>query len=124
MSIFLFMKILLKKLLQFKFLLNVKHFSTTLVITIVLTNLQIPAWAADGDLDTSFSGDGIVSTLVGSDGGESFDAAIQSDGKIVVAGYSWNDSDSRSDFAVARFNSNGTLNRGCRIFMERQRFKK
>jgi uncharacterized delta-60 repeat protein len=109
MSIFLFMKILLKKLLQFKFLLNVKHFSTTLVITIVLTNLQIPAWAADGDLDTSFSGDGIVSTLVGSDGGESFDAAIQSDGKIVVAGYSWNDSDSRSDFAVARFNSNGTL---------------
>ena len=65
MSIFLFMKILLKKLLQFKFLLNVKHFSTTLVITIVLTNLQIPAWAADGDLDTSFSGDGIVSTLVG-----------------------------------------------------------
>ena len=109
MSIFLFMKILLKKLSQFKFLLNVKHFSTTLVITIVLTNLQIPAWAADGDLDTSFSGDGIVSTLVGSDGGESFDAAIQSDGKIVVAGYSWNDSDSRSDFAVARFNSNGTL---------------
>ena len=109
MSIFLFMKILLKKLLQFKFLLNLKHFSTTLVLTIVLTNLQIPAWAADGDLDTSFSGDGIVSTLVGSDGSESYSAVIQGDGKILVAGYSWIDSISRSDFAIVRFNSNGTL---------------
>ncbi len=109
MSIFLFMKILLKKLIRFKFLLNVKHFSTTLVLTIVLTNLQIPAWAADGDLDTSFSGDGIVSTLVGSDGSESYSAVIQGDGKILVAGYSWIDSISRSDFAIVRFNSNGTL---------------
>jgi hypothetical protein len=65
------MKILLKRLIQFRFLLNVKYFSTTLVLTIVLTNLQIPAWAADGDLDTSFGGgDGIVTTLLaGTDDG-------------------------------------------------------
>jgi uncharacterized delta-60 repeat protein len=105
------MKILLKRLIQFRFLLNVKYFSTTLVLTIVLTNLQIPAWAADGDLDTSFGGgDGIVTTLLaGTDDGESYSVVIQSDGKIVVAGYSWIDSTSRADFAVVRYNSNGTL---------------
>ena len=65
MGKFLLMKLLLKKLIQFRFLLNIKHFSTTLVLTILLTYLQIPAWAADEDLDTSFGGgDGIVTTLL------------------------------------------------------------
>jgi uncharacterized delta-60 repeat protein len=105
------MKILLKKLIQFRFLFNVKHFSTTLVLTIVLTNLQNPAWAADEDLDTSFGGgDGIVTTLLaGTDDNESYSVVIQSDGKIVVAGYSWFGSISRSDFALVRYNTDGTL---------------
>jgi uncharacterized delta-60 repeat protein len=105
------MKILLKKLIQFRFLFNVKHFSTTLVLTIVLTNLQNPAWAADGDLDTSFGGgDGIVTTLrAGTDDNESYSVVIQGDGKIVVAGYSWIGSISRSDFALVRYDTDGTL---------------
>jgi len=105
------MKILLKKLIQFRFLFNVKHFSTTLVLTIVLTNLQNPAWAADGDLDTSFGGgDGIVTTLIaGTDDNESYSVVIQGDGKIVVAGYSWIGSISRSDFALVRYDTDGTL---------------
>jgi uncharacterized delta-60 repeat protein len=105
------MKILLKKLIQFRFLFNVKHFSTTLVLTILLTYLQIPAWAADEDLDTSFGGgDGIVTTLLaGTDDNESYSVVIQSDGKIVVAGYSWFGSISRSDFALVRYNTDGTL---------------
>ena len=111
MGNFVFMKILLKKLIQFRFLFNVKHFSTTLVLTIVLTNLQNPAWAADGDLDTSFGGgDGIVTTLIaGTDDNESYSVVIQGDGKIVVAGYSWIGSISRSDFALVRYDTDGTL---------------
>jgi uncharacterized delta-60 repeat protein len=61
----------------------------------------------DGSLDTSFDSDGKVTTEVGSgnDGGES--VAIQSDGKIVVAGYSY--IGSNNDFALARYNTDGTL---------------
>ena len=58
--------------------------------------------AADGDLDTSFGGDGIVTTDIGSDeDGQS--VAIQSDGKIVVSG------GSGGDFAVVRYNTDGSL---------------
>src|SRR5204862_6067062 len=54
-----------------------------------------PSWSAfilvrynaDGSLDTSFNGTGIVSTSVGTMGVAS-DLAIQTDGKIVVLGYS------------------------------------
>jgi len=105
------MKILLKKLIKFRFLFNVKHFSTTLVLTFALTHLQVPAWAADGDLDTSFGGgDGIVTTLLaGTDDNDSYSVVIQGDGKIVVAGYSWTFSSFRSDFALVRYNADGTL---------------
>ena len=60
------------------------------------------AYAAPGDLDTSFSGDGrlvepgVVSPSPGA-------IAIQADGKIVVVG------ESAGDFAVLRYNRNGTL---------------
>jgi uncharacterized delta-60 repeat protein len=105
------MKILLEKLIKFRFLFNVKHFSTTLVLTFALTHLQVPAWAADGDLDTSFGGgDGIVTTLLaGTDDNDSYSVVIQGDGKIVVAGYSWTFSSFRSDFALVRYNTDGTL---------------
>jgi uncharacterized delta-60 repeat protein len=57
---------------------------------------------ADGTPDSSFSGDGRVSTDFGSlDVG--FSVATQTDGKIVVAGIS------NSDFALARYNSDGNL---------------
>jgi len=58
---------------------------------------------ANGTLDTTFSGDGIVVTSVG--GGDVIRAmALQpSDGKILVAG------ESSGDFVVARYNTNGTL---------------
>nr|MDZ8046441.1 DUF4347 domain-containing protein [Nostoc sp. DedQUE02] len=55
-------------------------------------------------LDTSFDGDGKVTTDIGSgtsDIGRSI--ALQADGKIIVAGVSNN------NFAVVRYNSNGTL---------------
>src|SRR3954467_2497360 len=49
-----------------------------------------PAAAAPGDLDTSFSGDGRVSTLTSPDTFVARAVAMQPDGRIVVAGYSCN----------------------------------
>ena len=63
--------------------------------------------AAPGDLDTSFSQDGKVTTnFSGNDTAVAI--AIQADGKIVVAGGS-EVNDSAGDFALARYNSSGGL---------------
>ena len=60
----------------------------------------------DGSLDTSFGFTGIVTAALGTS--YSFSSgALQSDGKILVAGRSSTGDD--TNFAVARFNSNGTL---------------
>ena len=57
----------------------------------------------DGSLDTSFNGTGMVSTPVGNSGSGAGDLAIQTDGKIVVAGSSGN------DLAIVRYNADGSL---------------
>jgi uncharacterized delta-60 repeat protein len=62
----------------------------------------------NGSLDTSFNGTGIVTTDIGGNGSGAISAAIQSDDKIVVAGWSTNVS-SNADIAVARYNVNGSL---------------
>ena len=62
---------------------------------------------SDGSLDTTFSGDGIASAMWGSQFDEAFGIAIQNDGKIVVAGESFNGSN--NDVALARLNTDGTL---------------
>ena len=77
------------------------------VLTISLSNLQSPVWAADGDLDTSFDTDGIQTTSIGSVQDIAYSVAIQSDGKIVAAGYSHNGSN--NDFAVVRYSTDGSL---------------
>ena len=59
-----------------------------------------PVVAADGDLDTSFGTGGKVTTEVGSGTDEARSVAIQSDGKIVAAGFS--DNGSNFDFALLR----------------------
>ena len=61
----------------------------------------------DGSLDTSFDMDGIVITDFGGDDVAQA-LAIQSDGKIVVAGYT-SPNGSVADFALARYNSDGSL---------------
>jgi uncharacterized delta-60 repeat protein len=57
---------------------------------------------ADGTLDTGFDADGLAATSFGS-GDQGNSVAVQADGKILVAGYSG------SDFALARYNSDGSL---------------
>jgi len=61
----------------------------------------------NGSLDTSFDGDGKLTTAIGSGNENAYAVAIQPDGKIVAAGYSSNGSD--YDFALARYNANGSL---------------
>ncbi|HEX9676996.1 MAG TPA: hypothetical protein VGA07_13560, partial [Anaerolineales bacterium] len=61
----------------------------------------------DGSLDTSFDGDGIVITAVGSGDDLGYSLGLQSDGKIVLAGVSNNGSN--DDFAVVRYNTDGSL---------------
>jgi uncharacterized delta-60 repeat protein len=61
----------------------------------------------DGSLDNSFDSDGIVMTDINSSSDNIASMAIQSDGKIVVGGTSNFDTNAR--FALARYNSNGTL---------------
>lgn len=63
---------------------------------------------ADGTLDSTFDSDGIVTTAIGNRNEEARAVALQSDGKIVVVGYSDNGI-GQSDFAVVRYNFDGTL---------------
>ncbi len=59
---------------------------------------------ANGSLDSSFGGDGIVTTDFGTSSDVARAIAIQADGRIVVAGFSGNNT-----VAIARYNANGTL---------------
>jgi uncharacterized delta-60 repeat protein len=64
-------------------------------------NFTLARYNSDGSLDTTFDGDGkVITVLAGFQQG--YDIAIQPDGKIVVAGLSDN------DFAVVRYNANGS----------------
>src|SRR5438093_13200143 len=73
------------------------------------------AFAAAGDYDASFGGDGVVHTNFASDSGadvgandEAFGLALQSDGKLVAVGRA---AGSGGRFALARYDVNGTLDR-------------
>ena len=65
-------------------------------------------YSSDGSLDNSFGTDGIVTTDVGVDNEVAYSVAIQPDGKIVVAGESF-DQNSKLDIAVVRYNPDGSL---------------
>ena len=61
----------------------------------------------NGALDTTFDVDGKVTTPIGTGDDFGRSVALQADGKILVAGYGSNGSN--NDFALVRYNSNGTL---------------
>jgi uncharacterized delta-60 repeat protein len=70
-------------------------------------DFALARYNSDGSLDTAFDGDGKVTTAVGSFDDYANSVAIQSDGKIVVAGSSYNGSNTH--FALSRYNSDGSL---------------
>lgn len=64
----------------------------------------VTRYNGNGSLDTTFDGDGVVTTAVG-DWDSAQAVAIQSDGKIVAAGATYS---AANAFALVRFNSDGT----------------
>jgi uncharacterized delta-60 repeat protein len=72
-------------------------------------NFTVARFNADGSLDTSFSGDGVQTTDLGGESDHASAVAIQSDGKILVAGQRISPTGDVRDFAVARLNNNGDL---------------
>ena len=62
---------------------------------------------ADGSLDTTFNGTGKVTTAIGAGEEQVRSVTLQADGKIVVAGSSYNGAN--YDFALVRYNTNGSL---------------
>jgi uncharacterized delta-60 repeat protein len=67
-------------------------------------------YLSNGNLDTTFSGDGMVNIGFGAGRQDyALDLVIQSDGKIVVIGYTGDASNNNNNFAVARLNTNGSL---------------
>ena len=71
------------------------------------SSFAIVRYLGDGSLDTSFGGMGKVTTDFGSLTNYANSLVVQSDGKIVVAGYSGNDP--HYDFALVRYNTDGSL---------------
>ena len=66
-------------------------------------DFAVVRYSLDGTLDRTFGGTGEVITNLGSTGDEAHAVAVQSDGKIVVAGQSG------SAMALARYNADGSL---------------
>jgi len=72
-------------------------------LTLLLLSNAFFCWAQPGSLDPTFSNDGKVTTKFnGGDYGRSI--AIQTDGKIIFAGF-----DGNYDFATVRYRTNGTI---------------
>ncbi len=70
-------------------------------------SFALARYNADGSLDISFGTGGKVTTDMSGNSDRGHSVAIQSNGKIVVAGYAY---DSGYDsFAIARYNSDGSL---------------
>ena len=76
-------------------------FACIAVATALKTN---PAYAAPGDLDSTFGTGGKVTTDLGCCGGGANAIAIQTDGKLIAAGAS-----GAGAFALSRYNRDGTL---------------
>jgi uncharacterized delta-60 repeat protein len=67
---------------------------------------------ADGSLDAGFGTGGIVTTDFGGDYDIANAVALQPDGRIVVAGTEGDSSGAGRDFAIARYNRDGSLDTG------------
>ncbi|MBV5330793.1 MAG: hypothetical protein JZU65_24695, partial [Chlorobium sp.] len=74
------------------------------------SDVMVLRYNTDGDLDTTFSDDGVVKTKVW-DESSGNDVVVQSDGMILVAGSTENSGDDEAhDFLLIRYNADGTFN--------------
>jgi len=73
-----------------------------------INQFALARYNSDGTLDASFGTGGRVTTAFpGATIANAFSVALQPDGKVVVAG--WTNIDGGADFALARYDSTGTL---------------
>ncbi|MFO0555860.1 MAG: hypothetical protein U0271_46210 [Polyangiaceae bacterium] len=70
-------------------------------------DFAVVRYTTNGALDTTFNGTGIVTTNYDLQPNEGNSIAQQPDGKLLLAGQSFNGAD--DDFAVVRYNTNGSL---------------
>ena len=70
-------------------------------------DFAVGRFTAAGVLDTTFGTSGVATTPIGSDNDEASALAVQSDGKIVLAGFGHNGT--HEDFALTRYSSAGVL---------------
>jgi uncharacterized delta-60 repeat protein len=81
-----------------------------------LGDFKVARYNTNGSLDSSFGVGGIVTTSFPGQGSYAFAVALQADGKIVAAGTDFvnfsSDSSSNTDFALARYNADGTPDTG------------
>lgn len=75
------------------------------------TDIAVVRYLRDGTLDTGFGNGGKVVTAVGSGSDEAYAVALQTDGKILVAGSSAQGTGG-IHFALLRYNANGSLDTG------------
>jgi len=69
-------------------------------------------YTKDGIIDTTFGTNGIVTKLIGNTDAQAHALGVQSDGSIVVAGSSYDNTSSKYDFALVRYTKAGILDTG------------
>ena len=90
---------------------DVKKLATVMAIALLALTIFLPQWcpAASGDLDPTFGVNGKVITRFSSGYAVIYGMAYQADGKIVAVGATETGGPSGRDFALARYNPDGSL---------------
>lgn len=72
-------------------------------------DFALARYTQNGGLDTTFDSDGKLTMRISNADERAYAVAREFDGKIVAAGFATTANPAQHDFALARFNSNGTL---------------
>ncbi|MCY7376699.1 MAG: FG-GAP-like repeat-containing protein, partial [Pyrinomonadaceae bacterium] len=93
---------------KFKHSFTFRYFAGALFIITAIFSTVAPTRAADGDLDTSFDGDGkVITNGFLQNGGR--DVVVQPDGKIIIVGGKKTPTFTLSNMVAVRYNADGSL---------------
>jgi uncharacterized delta-60 repeat protein len=73
------------------------------------SDFALARYNTDGSLDNTFGVNGKVVTSIAINGDQATSVAIQPDGKIIAGGVSYNVSSTLNDFALVRYNTDGSV---------------
>ena len=76
---------------------------------VISTPIALVRYNGDGSLDATFGDSGIITTSLSGSDSSAYGLAVLDDGKIIVGGYVYSYSSSQSNFALVRYNSDGSL---------------